>query len=63
MLAFSESLQDNWKEAATFDEMEKQFDSVKAAFQFPLKAGHKRRYGELSWDSVLRHKYKQTRLS
>lgn len=63
MLAVQESLQDNWKEASTFDEVEKQFDSVKAAFQFPSKAGHKRRYGELSWDTVLRHKYKQTRSS
>eukprot|EP00963_Diacronema_lutheri_P010757 scaffold1149_cov264-Pavlova_lutheri.AAC.1 len=61
MLAIQESLQDNWKEVTTFDEAEKQFDSVKAAFQFAAKAGHKRRYGVLSWDTVLRHKYKQTR--
>lgn len=63
MLGVKESLQENWKEAAMFNKVEKQFSSVEAAFQFPSRVGRKRRYGELSWDTILRHKYRQTRLS
>lgn len=50
-----------WKENGTFEDYEEMFDKAKSKFKFLPESSLKRRHGELSWDTVLRLKYKQQR--
>ena len=62
MLAVQEALPEGtWKDTATFQEYDAMFDTVKASFEFPSGTGLKRRHGELSWDTILRLKYKHSK--
>ena len=49
------------KENATFQDYDAMFDRVQANFEFTSGTSLKRRHGELSWDTVLRLKYKHSR--
>ena len=62
MLAVQDALPDGaWKETATIQDYDAMFDGVKAYFEFTSGTSLKRRHGELSWDTVLRLKYKHCR--
>ena len=62
MLAVQEALPEGTrKDTATFQEYDAMFDTVKASFGFPNGTSLKRRYGELSWDTILRLKYKHSK--
>lgn len=62
MLAIEGEIPTNiWKENGTFEDYEGMFDEVKSKFNFVPESSLKRRHGELSWDTILRLKYKQHR--
>lgn len=62
MLAMqTEVPQGEWKNWATFEEYEAMFDSIQHHFKFDSSSSLKRRHGELSWDTILRLKYKMQR--
>lgn len=62
MLAIEgETPTNEWKENGSFEDYEEMFDKAKSNFNFLPESSLKRRHGELSWDTVLRLKYKQQR--